>query len=91
MRVAEATEDSRPDPLLTVFKILSPIKMGLEFNAGLLPQGDEDLPPDTKFHLPEDCHLDVVGVLARFNEPESYASWTSRGPGRDTHARQVKG
>ena len=22
---------------------------------------------------PEDCHLDVVGVLARSNEPESYA------------------
>ena len=40
---------------------------------------------------PEDCHLDVVGVLARSNEPESYAGWTSRGPGRDTHARQVKG
>ena len=32
-----------------------------------------------------------VGVLARSNEPESYAGWTSRGPGRDTHARQVKG
>ena len=40
---------------------------------------------------PEDRHLDVVGVLARSNEPESYAGWTSRGPGRDTHARQVKG
>ena len=41
--------------------------------------------------IAEDCHLDVVGVLARSNEPESYAGWTSRGPGRDTHARQVKG
>ena len=40
---------------------------------------------------PKDCHLDVVGVIARSNEPESYAGWTSRGPGRDTHARQVKG
>ena len=40
---------------------------------------------------PQDWHLDVVGVLARSNEPESYAGWTSRGPGRDTHARQVKG
>ena len=40
---------------------------------------------------PEDCHLDVVGVLARSNEPESYAGWTSQGPGRDTHAIQVKG
>ena len=42
-------------------------------------------------YTPEDCHLDVVGVLARPNEPESYAGWTSRGSGRDTHARQVKG
>ena len=41
--------------------------------------------------IAEDCHLDVVGVLARSNEPESYAGWTSRGPGRDTHARKVKG
>ena len=36
---------------------------------------------------PEDCHLDVVGVLARSNEPESYAGWTSRGPGDRSKVR----
>jgi len=40
---------------------------------------------------PRSGHLDAVGRLACFNDPESYAGGSFQAPGRVTHARQVEG
>ena len=40
---------------------------------------------------PKSGHLDVVGRLECFNDPESYAGGSVKAPGRASQARQVEG